>query len=121
MRGLNQSETANARRAPTLKSPERAEKIAAARRGKPRPAHVIAAIVKAHKDKPIGKAQRQKMSDAHKRRGTYPQAAGRPFTREEDTLLGTAMDREIAERIGRDVQTVFARRKRLGIVAFRKR
>jgi len=87
MRGLNQSETANARRAPTLKSPERAEKIAAAMRGKPLPAHVVAAIVKAHKGKPIGKAQRQKMSDAHKRRGTYPPAAGRPFSLEEESLL----------------------------------
>jgi hypothetical protein len=59
------------------------------------------------------------MSEAQRRRGAYPPAAGRPFTPEENALLGTAIDREIGERIGRDYKTVQARRKRLGIVAFR--
>jgi hypothetical protein len=36
-------------------------------------------------------------------------------------LLGTATDREIAAKLNRDIQTIYARRKRLGIRAFVKR
>jgi hypothetical protein len=46
---------------------------------------------------------------------------GRPFTAAEDALLGTATDREIAVRLNRDLQTIYGRRKRLGIPPFVKR
>jgi hypothetical protein len=116
-----QSELANKEREPTLKSPERAAKIAAAKLGKPRPAHVIEAMREANNGKKASRAAREKMSQAARARGAYPPAAGRPFTPEEDAVLGTATDREIGARIGRDFQTVWRRRKLLGIPAFVKR
>jgi predicted transcriptional regulator len=111
-----QSDNANARRMPTLKSPERAAKIAAAKRGKPRPQHVIDSM----RRKPSAET-RQKYREAAIRRGACPPAAGRPFTPEEDALLGTAKDREIAKKLDRDLQTIQKRRNRLGIPAFAKR
>jgi predicted transcriptional regulator len=101
--------------------PKRNAKIAASRRGKPRPAHVIEAIRQAHLGWSQSDEARQKMREAAKRRGAYPPAAGRPFTPEEDALLGTATDREVAAKLDRDQKTIHARRKRLGIPAFVKR
>ena len=63
--------------------------------------------------------RRKKMCGAAKKKGAYPPAAGRPFTPAEDALLGTATDREIAEKTGRDEQSIFSRHKRRGIRAFR--
>jgi hypothetical protein len=65
-----QSAEANRRREPTLKSSERRAKIAAARRGKPRPRHVIEALIKANRGRKLSADRRRKMSEAHKRRGT---------------------------------------------------
>jgi hypothetical protein len=113
-----QSEKANTRRAPTLTSPERAAKIAAAKRGKARPRHVIEAMRRANIGRPLSHETRQKLSQAQRSRGAYPPAAGRPFTASEDAVLGTATDREIAARLHRDLQTIYGRRKRLGIPAF---
>ena len=39
----------------------------------------------------------------------------RPWTQEEDALLGTASDTEIAARLGRHVAVVCIRRQKLGI------
>jgi hypothetical protein len=72
--------------------PERREKIAAAKRGKPRPLHVIEAIVQAHIGKPPSEETRRRMSGAHRARGTKPPAAGRPWEQEENALLGTMPD-----------------------------
>ena len=116
-----QSGLANKRRMPTLHSPERAAKIATAKRGKPRPRHVIEALRRANLGRKLTAEHCQKLSEANKRRGAYPPAAGRPFTSEEDVILGTATDREIGERLGRGLQTIHKRRQRLGVEAFRKR
>jgi hypothetical protein len=91
------------------------------RRGKPRPAYVVEAIRKAHLGWSPSDEVRQKIRDAAKRNGAYPPAAGKPFIPEEDAILGTATDREIAAKLGRDMNTIHARRKRLGIPAFVKR
>lgn len=40
-----------------------------------------------------------------------------PWSAKEDSLLGTASDAEIAERLGRTTRAVEARRERLGIKA----
>lgn len=63
----------------SLRTPARRAKIAAAKRGKPRPKHILAALRKSHLGKPLSAKTRQKMSQAHKQRGTYPPAAGRPW------------------------------------------
>jgi hypothetical protein len=51
-----------------LASPERAAKIAAAKRGKPRPRHVIEAMRRGRLGKPHSAETRRKMSEAHRRR-----------------------------------------------------
>src|SRR5262249_6630757 len=72
--------------------PERRRKIAAARRGKPRPKHVVEAVRKAHIGKPHSEEARRKMSEAHRRRGTIPPKAGRPWTAKEEAALGKVPD-----------------------------
>jgi hypothetical protein len=61
------------------------------------------------------------MRAAHLARGTYPPAAGRPWTPEENALLGTMLDREVGDKIGRAGKDVAVHRKRLGILSYRKR
>ena len=117
-----QSPVANARRAPTLKSPERAAKIAAARRGKPRPATIMKALHRGNIGRRASKETRQKMSVAAKRRGVVPPAMkGPPWTPDEDALVGTMKDRDVGERIGRSESAVSDRRYVLGVAAFTKR
>lgn len=99
----------------------RREKIAAARRGKPRPPHVVEAIRRASTGRMPSEESRAKMSAAQKARGTHPPAAGKPFSKMEDALLGTATDRQVAEWIGRDFKTVANRRIRLGIPSYRSK
>jgi hypothetical protein len=100
-------------------SPERAAKVAETKRGKPRPAHVIEALRKANVGRRPSAEHRAKTSEAHRVRGTYPPAAGRAFTPAEDNLLGTATDRELAERWGRHPTSVWKRRKYLGVRSYR--
>jgi hypothetical protein len=65
----------------TASDPARREKIAAARRGTPRPPHVIEAMAAGRRGKPHDAETRRKMSDARKRRGTRPPAGRQtPFT-----------------------------------------
>jgi hypothetical protein len=61
--------------------PARREKIATAKRGIPRPRHVIEAMAAARRGKPHTAEARRKMSEAHKRRGTRPPLADRPRTK----------------------------------------
>jgi hypothetical protein len=57
--------------------PQRREKIAAAKRGKPRPAHVVEAMVRGHRGKPLREETRHKMSATHKARGTLQAVTAR--------------------------------------------
>jgi hypothetical protein len=100
-------------------SPERAAKIAAAKRGKPRPPHVAELLRSAQKGTKHTKAARRKMREAAALQG-HRKRNGRPFSVEEDALLGTKTDREVAQRTGRHFFTVVARRRRLGIKSHRK-
>jgi hypothetical protein len=91
-------------------TPDRRAKIAAARRGKPRPPHVVAAMVAGRTGKPHTEEIRRKMSEAH-RRGTRPPKAGRAWTPEEDELARTLPTKEAADRTGRTVVAVEDRRR----------
>jgi hypothetical protein len=55
------------------RDPERREKIAAARRGKPRPPAVVEAVRQAHLGTHHSEEARRRMSEAHRRRGAAPQ------------------------------------------------
>jgi hypothetical protein len=90
--------------------PARREKIAAARRGSPRPPHVVEAMAAGRRGKPHDAETRRRMSEAHKRRGTRPPAAGRPWTPAEDALVRTLPPAEAARRTGRALEAVYSRR-----------
>jgi Ni/Co efflux regulator RcnB len=106
---------------PTLRSPKRRAKIAAARGGKPRPKHVIEVLRKTHLGQKLSDEQRRKMSEAHKRRGTRPPAAGVPWTAKEDQLLRKLPARDVAKRTGRTLTAVYARRNLLKVPDGRRR
>lgn len=95
--------------------PARRAKIAESRRGKRRLPHVIEAMRKGRLGKPHSKETRQKMSVAHKRRGTLPPKAGRPWTEKEEALLGKVPDELVARKTGRKVSAVVWRRWKLRI------
>jgi hypothetical protein len=88
----------------------RREKIAAARRGKARPPQVMAPAHEARRGTHHTEETRRKMSEAHKRRGTRPPKAGRPWTPEEDELARTFSPAEVARRTGRTLEAVHSRR-----------
>jgi hypothetical protein len=93
--------------------PGRCEKIAAAKRGRPRPRHVIEAMRQANLGRPLSTETRGKMSEAHRRRGTRPPKAGRAWEPWEDALLGGVDDAEVARQTGRTVKAVSRRRREL--------
>jgi hypothetical protein len=87
--------------------------LAGARRGKPRPPHVVEAMAAGRRGKPHSEETRRRMSEAHKRRGTRPPAAGRPWTPEEDELVRALTPAEAARRTGRTLEAVYSRRAAL--------
>jgi hypothetical protein len=102
-----------------LKSPERAAKIAASKRGKARPAHVHEALKAANVGRMPSDEARANMSAAQKRRGVRPPAAkGMAWMADEDALLGAMPDTDVAERIGRTLSAVQSRRYLLSVGAF---
>jgi len=90
--------------------PSRREKIAAAGRGKPRPWHVMEPAHEARRGMRHTAETRRKMSEAHKRRGTRPPKAGRPWTPEDDELARALPPAEAARRTGRTLEAVHSRR-----------
>ena len=106
------------------RDPERCEKIAASRRGKPRkprPPHVVEAVRQAHLGMRYTDAARNKMSVAHQLRGTRLPKAGRPWSSKEDALLGKLSTDEIVARTGRNKAAVYLRRRALGLPDGRRR
>ena len=98
------------------RDPGRRVKIAAARRGRPRPRHVIEAMRAANLGRKHTEQTRRRMSEAHRRRGTRPPAAGRPWTAAEDALLRAGLTAaDAARRTGRTVAAVYKRRRQLGL------
>jgi hypothetical protein len=103
------------------KRPERSAKIAAALRGKRRPARTVEAIRQALLGQKRSAEARRRMSEAAKRRGAWPPRAGPPWTATEDALLGTMKDVDLAQRIGRSADAVYMRRRTLKIPAYKER
>jgi hypothetical protein len=97
------------------KDPERCAKIAAAQRGKPRPASAMQAAWEANRGRKHTAEARAKMSVAQRRRGARPPKAGRPWTAEEDALVRQLRASEVAARTGRTLQAVYDRRSILGL------
>jgi hypothetical protein len=64
---------------------------------------------------------RRKMSETHKRRGTWPAAAGRPWSEDELALLRTLLPKEVVKRTDRTYSAVTAMRFMLGLSRGRKR
>jgi hypothetical protein len=99
-----------------LRSPERGAKIAAAQRGRKRAPETVARMRRARKGfrhTPEARAKmRQALLQRHARDGFW-----KP---EDDALLGTMPDVELAERLGRARSTVERRRYRLGVPCFRR-
>jgi hypothetical protein len=58
---------------------------------------------------------RRKMSETHKRRGTWPAAAGRPWTKEELALLRTLPAIDVFRRTDRTYSAVTSMRVTLGL------
>jgi len=90
--------------------PIRRAKIAAAKRGKARPRHVVEAMRLGRRGKPQSADTRAKMSASHKRRGTRPPAAGQAWTKREDLYCKTQPPAEAAKRTGRTLTAVNSRR-----------
>jgi hypothetical protein len=97
------------------RDPVRRARIAAARRGKPRPRHVIEALIAANKGRRLSEETRRKMSEAHRRRGTRPPDGARLWTEEEDELVRALPGKEAAGRTGRTLTAVYKRRRQLGL------
>lgn len=93
--------------------PVRNAKIAAAKRGKRRPAHVCAAVRRAQLGRQQSLEQRQATSERNRQRGVRPPKAGRPWTLEEDELLRTLPAAEVVKRTGRTLGAVRMRQQML--------
>jgi hypothetical protein len=91
------------------------ERLAASKRGKPRPAHVREAVRNACLGTHHSAESRRKIGEAHRRQGTRPPKPGRPWTAEEDALLEGLTAAEVAERTGRTRGAVWHRRQDLGL------
>jgi hypothetical protein len=101
-------------------SPERAAKIASAKRGKPQTPHIAEMLRRARLGIKHTAETRRKMSEAAKNQGRRIRY-GRPFTADEDALIGRMPDAEVAKQTGRHPATVWVRRMRLGIESFRRK
>jgi hypothetical protein len=95
-------------------SPEACAKKSTALRGKPPSPNAVAALVARNKP-PRSLEHGQHISEALRRIGHRPPDGARLWTAEEDALLGTMPDAEVARRVGRTVRAVRARRRVLRI------
>ncbi len=64
---------------------------------------------------------RRKMSETHKRRGTWPAAAGRPWSEQEIALLRSLPPKEVVKRTDRTYSAVTLMRVMLGLTRRNKR
>jgi hypothetical protein len=103
------------------RDPARREKIAASKRGKRRPAHVVEAMRQGSLGRVHSDEERRKRSEAHRRQGTRPPKAGRSWSAAEDDLVRTLPPAEAARRMGRSLRVVYARRHELRVPDGRRR
>jgi hypothetical protein len=95
--------------------PERCKRIAAARRGKPRPPHVEEAVARAHRGTRHTGEARRKMSETRKRIGQLVPGTA-PWTAEEDRAVRELPPPEAVRRTGRTPTAVYSRRGALGLL-----
>jgi hypothetical protein len=94
------------------RDPERCAKIAAARRGKPRPPHVIQAMTEARLGSHHTDEAKAKTSATHRQWGTLVPGT-RVWTSEEDQMALTLPAAEVAQRTGRSLAAVYIRQSAL--------
>ena len=102
------------------RDPQRRAKIAAARRGKARPPHVLEAMRQARRGSRHTEETRRRMSETRRKRGTMVPGTI-VWTAEEDELLMALPAEEVARRTGRSLEAVYTRRQRLGMPDGRRR
>jgi hypothetical protein len=95
------AETARRRAWAKARDPQRREKIAAAKRGKPRPKSVIDGMRRRMLGKRRSASTRRKMSAAHKARGTRPPWLNPSWEQWEDELVRRLSGIEAAKQTGR--------------------
>ncbi len=97
----------------TLKAKSRRTKSANARRGKPRPKHVLRALRKANLGRKASEATRKKQSASHKKRRTRPPWLNDAWKPWEDNAARTLSINDAMEKTGRTRDAVLMRRRRL--------
>lgn len=100
--------------------PERAAKIAATKRGKPRPPEVIEAMREAKVGRKLSAKHRRKLSEAQRRRHADHPRPDR-WTSDEDGIIRTCSTDEAVRRTGRSLKAVQLRRHRLKVPDGRRR
>jgi hypothetical protein len=90
------------------RDPERCRKIAEARRGKPRRPHVVEAVRQAHLGTRHSEETRQRMSEAHKKRGTLVPGTAL-WVPEEDERVRALPIAEVMRRAGRPLDAAQTR------------
>jgi hypothetical protein len=98
-----------------LRFPDVREKMAAVKRGIPRPRHVIEAMRKANLGRRLSAERRRKIGTTIKARGVRPPWLAPAWKKAEDRLLGKLPDAEVARRTGRSIVAVRGRRQALRI------
>lgn len=93
----------------------RREKIAASKRGKKRPAYIIADMRARMLGKKPSEASRRKMSEAHRLRGTRPPWLKPAWSAKEDAVVRNLPAADAAVRTGRSLSAVYSRRSELGL------
>src|SRR5687767_5786843 len=92
------------------RDPDRCRKIAQARRGKPRPKHVIEAMRKGRTGKPHPPEVRAKISAFLRERAKVFLPSGKRWTPEQDRWVRTLPAAEVARRTKRSIDSVYIRR-----------
>ena len=104
------------------RDPVRRERIAASKRGKPRPPHVAAMLRRANKRRKLSAATRARMSAAHLARPRRGRMDLVPWTEAEiNVLRETISALEIAKRVGRSLNSINLKRSRLKLPDARRR
>jgi hypothetical protein len=103
-----------------MRDPVRREKIAASKRGKPRPQHVHDAVRAANVGRPQSEETRAKRRAAHKARGTWPPAAGKAWADWEVEAVRTMTANAAVKKTGRTLIAVNNMRSKLGLRDGRK-
>jgi hypothetical protein len=95
--------------------PARREKIARARRGKPRRVEDMQPAHDAWRGQHHSKETRQHLSDVHRARGSGPRPDQCRWTAEEDDLVRTLPAGDAAARTGRTLKAIYSRRRAVGL------